>query len=322
MIFFAIIFMYPAFIFTLAWAKFNFSEDYVMAGLGFTQAISAFATLPDINFKKSHNTDEMTRAMCTDGLYLGATDTYVDCTERCGHNDYEYKYINANEKVVIQKRELNGAYCLPKAATRCNLNTSLAVVGLDGYQCISKFPALLGGASGNEIVGCDSRKLFDSVTNKTYVNMIPTDLIITDVDEQVNGVYRFMCVRDKNTINVKSTYGSRFETEVNMCNLLDESGTLDATTGKCICDHYMDREGTICSSCTSGWDVTNNQHGSKYGFTAARNCVDPLTENDIMSNIVRFPCGQATLDAGKSCERGLLNITNTYTAQTLENIFG
>lgn len=320
-VFFGIIFLYPAGQFILAWAKFNFSEEYVKAGLGYATSLSGLETLPMMKFKKSPNPKEVTRSMCTNGLYLGKDDIYVDCSERCGQNDFEYKFIDESEKIVIHLRELHGAYCLPKATTRCNLNTSLAIIGLDGYQCISRFPALLGGASGNEIVGCDSHMLFDRLTNETYVNTIPTDLILTDVDEMVGSDYRFTCVRDPDAVDLKPTYGSRFESEINVCNLLDENGTYDAANGKCQCDHYMDRAGTLCTTCTSGWEVTNNQHGSKYGFTVGRNCVDPTNESDIMSSVVPFPCGQSTLDAGGRCERGLLNITNTYTAQTLENLF-
>lgn len=326
-IFFGIIFLYPVGQYLWAWSKYNFSEEYVRAGLGYTTSLSGFETLPALDFKKSPidsngtTTTTIDSAMCTHGLYLGSEDKYINCIDRCGHEDYEYRYINPNEKLVIHKRELYGAYCLPKAATQCNLNTSLAVIGLDGYKCISKFPTLLGGASGNEIIGCDSGQLIDGLTNETYTHMIPTNLIINDINERLpNGLYRFRCVNPADHIDVDVTIGSRFESEIDVCKILDENGKR-GDDGTCVCDHYINRgNNAICTQCTSGWEVVNNQHGSKYGFTLGRNCVDPMTVDERMSTVVPFPCGQTTLDMNKRCERALVNVTNTYTAQTLENI--
>lgn len=319
---FGTILLMPMFQYMTAWLTFNLSEYYVKLGIGHATSLSGFETLPLIEFNQSDDTESVNQAICEKGKYLGALDVYQDCVSECSSADFEYKYIKKTDKVIINGRKLMGAYCIPTGVSKCNLNTSHAIVGLDGYQCITQFPSLLGGATGSEIVGCATGKLYDGLTKQTYVNRIPPNLNISDVDERTtDGNLRFTCVYENGAISLPNLIGSRFESEHNVCKLFDAAGEVNLITGACKCDNYMHNDdGSLCTRCTQGFGIDTLQHGSKYGYSIARDCVNPITESDIKSAVV-IPCGKRTLELDRQCERALLISSNTYTPMTLENIF-
>lgn len=329
------IFLWPALVYAVAFYRNNFSEAYLKAKLNYDTELSGFERLANLKFEQS---DHPTVG-CEHGLYLGTIDKWQDCQIKCGGYDYEYRYVHPSDNIRINDRKLNGAYCLPKPVAKCNLNTSIATIGLDGYKCLSMFPQLLGGPSGNEIIGCRSRKLIDRQTKEIYENYVPPNLVMSDVNEKYNGEYRFECVIDDDQFHLPPDYGSRFETELNVCGLLDENkGRFDFENKKCKCDNYVgENENQLCTDCTSGWTVStpNNAHGTNYGYTIGRDCVDPTMASSELTQFIKMPCGHTTLQAAATpeamdapqakvthCERALLYATNTYTPPALENMFG
>lgn len=276
-------------------------EEQLDAGL------SGFERIGKLNIKFDKSTSGVKN--CNGYQYLGAANRWQNCTNRCGKNSmYEYKFIHQHENVVIGNKRLSGAYCILKEIAKCNLNTSNAIIGMDGYRCVSRFPQLLGGQYGNDIIGCTSRALHDNLLNETYTNHIPSELRIDDLDERLDtGDYRFHCVPNKNDMQLPPEYGSRFETETNICGLNDNNnGTFDFHNKKCVCKHYAgENENNLCTNCKSGWDASTlpvytdatktwaqTAHGNNYAYTIGRDCVD-IADNDVLVNaLTRIDIGR------------------------------
>jgi hypothetical protein len=294
-----------------AFYKNNFAQSYIDSKLEYTTDLTGFGTLPDIEFRET--------PLCGDAVYLGSQDVYQNCTEKCSSN-YEYVFIEG--KVVINKKVLNGAYCLTKSIAKCNLNTSTAYIGNDGYKCISNHPELLGGESGNLIIGCEGI-LRDTLYGKEYVGSIPTNLKITSLDEKLeDGSYRFTC-GGENYIEYPSTLGSRFDVAKNYCNYLDKSGGINREYFACDCNKYVNDDTTnICSTCKSGYASSVNIEGAKYGLTIGRDCVNPNEFDGIISKYVKFPCGPNTVLKEETCEHALLLASASYSPPRLQKMFG
>lgn len=318
-IIFGVLFLLPAITFSLNWSKFNFSKDRANA----TIIESGFENLPDfVNILTTDKPDRDDKIGCSNGLFLGLIDEYVDCGALCYSTNFTYKFVDSSvDNILIDNKKVHGAYCLPKSIAKCNLMNSHALIGRSGYLCVSKFPKLFGGESGNEIIGCKTRRLIDKLLGKIYDFSVPSNLAIDDLDEKIpTGEYRFECFRENDEISLPSSIGSRFETEYNTCNKFDVNGKIDFDGIKCKCDNYvMNDETRECTNCTSGWDVQIDVHGSKYGHVIARDCIDPLKVETY--DQMYIPCGPKTLETGKICERALVIATNTYTPMALENIF-
>lgn len=328
----------PSAIFSYNWKKYNLKNNTKKIGVIDTAApptSTGFEELPKLNFTTTDNNSELSAANdvvdgCTNGLFLGLKDEYTDCSKICRRTDYSYKFIKANsdDTVLINNKKIFGAYCLPNSIAKCNLNNSHAIIGTKGYTCVSKYSVLFGGDTGDQIIGCKSKRLKDNLLNTIYYNTIPENLFIDDIDEKTEtGQYRFECDFDENQIGLPPTIGSRFESELNTCGKFDSSGKIDFVNATCSCDHYTNNNKQMsCTKCTSGWNVQIDRHGSMYGYVLARNCIDPLKV--LPTDSMHMPCGLKTLEKMGSdensvpyCEKALLLATNTYTPMALENIF-
>lgn len=349
-------FMGPVLIYLYSFVKNNFNNQQLANGIapddaGLVELEKMFGT--------NKKTDEKIWSGCNTGLYIDSIDKWQDCSFKCKSYDYEYNFIKDSDNIHIGGKKLYGAYCLPKSINKCNLNTSILTLGPNGYKCVSKFPSLLGGPSGNEIVGCKSRILIDHATGDRYINFVPYNLIFNDVNELINGNFRFECEMDEMHMTLPQSIASRFESELNVCGVMNDGvGRLDFEKGICHCENYVgSNKNELCTKCTSGWTVEtpNNAHGTKYAYTIGKNCVNPDTAPADISTYVFRACGHQTmqqavaaeeesivlnsrsttaidkLDATNGgvtaasyethCERGLLYITNTYTPAALENMF-
>lgn len=337
---FGIIFLMPSTIFSYNWRKNNLKlidkekggekgeeEEHAPMDLPPT---TGFEDLPMLKFMTTDTNIQSNHTGCTAGLYLGSEDEYIDCAKKCNRADYTYKFIDKDsEHVLINNKKISGAYCLPISVAKCNLNNSYAIIGTGGYTCVSKFSMLLGGETGDEIIGCKSKRLRDNLLNLIYNGFIPENLFIDNIDEKTEtGDYRFECDLNENEYLVPSDIGSRFESEINICNKFDSNGKIDFKNAMCKCDNYTNNDMNMtCTRCTSGWDAEIDVHGSKYGYVVARNCIDPLKINSLEP--MYMPCGLKTLinnedndnTSVKFCEKALILATNTYSPMALENIF-
>lgn len=352
-----VVFLQPLLRLYLAWRKTNFSESYLAQSLPYSTDISGFSGLPDFS-----RGDQLlglaasNQESCENGFYIGANEmTNVDCTSICNatsSTQFAYKYISSNNVIVNNEYLRRGSWCLPTSLARCNLNISIAVKSLGRYECISKYPKLLGGPYGNDIIGCAPTYEFnDNLKKITYTNNVPSTLVIADLDEKLpNSEYRYTCNTRKAQFSTLAQYpdlGDRFQLVYDACNFFDEGGKL--VNDRCHCsaenrlavvkplnEKQTEATETICSKCTSGYEIIDEkypQYGSKYGVSIGVNCVDPerieyyktLAIN--MNGVI--PCGTKTLLSMRSngnslydCHRALLNVTNSYTPEMLQRING
>lgn len=324
LIIFGFIFLFPLYLYTSSWDKYNFNEEYIKSGFNYDRSIDPFKTLPVLQFNNTEeDIDEFTGCGRT-GVYIGSVDVFYDCKGRCKSDDYEYIFLDKNTNIIVNNKRLSGAYCLPKSFTRCNLNTSFAVVGLNDYQCITKFPTLLGGSSGNEIIGCSSGRLFDGLLKKEYVHYIPNNLFIENEDERlVDSSFRFSCVDDSKykMVDLPKTVASRFETSIDPCGILG-TGSFNFSRNECDCSQLT--ASGICTDCKSGYGYGDSYttHGANYAVSIGRDCVDPSKATHVETRFVTVPCGVDSIEKNSKCERGQLNISSSYSPMALENMFG
>lgn len=309
--------MIPNILYSLYVRYSNYSFDYINAGIEVDGTASGFERLP-IGYKNFNE--------CYAGLYVGAKDNYVNCNERCNDESnslFDYKFIMNKDNVIFNNKKLVGAYCLPKAVAKCNLNTSSAVLGKDGYVCVSVFPTLFGGPTGNTIIGCNG-EIVDNLTKHTYSKTIPSDFVIADINEKLDdGRYRIECTDQENYTNLPTTIASRFDLVVNSCALLQKDARIDYEKMECVCsegENLFGRKQSPCSDCTSGWAKDVNKHGYQYAYAVGRHCSLPNDSYKI-TDIIKVPCGAKTIKAGRHCERALILATNTYSPMALENMF-
>lgn len=335
----AIIIFSPAFYVLWSWTTNNFSMKYLMQNLNYATDLDGFGGLPPIvNFDPENSVSNVN---CQQGFFLGLEDIgHIEgaqkCESVCQSGDYDYKFIEQNG-IFVNNKEIRGAWCLPKPISRCNLNTSNAFIGINRYECITKFPQLLGGSSGNQIIGCGpDNSFYDMLNEQTYSKYIPSNLVINDLDERMpNGEYRYQCKFNKNEyVSLENTgLGSRFDIEKNICTTFNSPGILDFKTLTCKCDNNFNVDNDPnkpCTDCTSGFgiiDEDRKQYGSRYGYSIGTNCVHPDRVTHSESLLSVMPCGLSKMlnfkeNQKTSCLRTLVLATNTYTPEMLEKIEG
>lgn len=311
-----LLFLIPSLIFIYSLYVNNFNKDYIESGLEYVNGITGFEALPQLEFEQSGD------VLCGDAYHLGYSDVLTDCTSTCGA-DYNYVFVDEGKDVVINKVRLYGAYCMKSEISKCNLNTSMATVGLDGYKCISHFPTILGGVNGRNIIACGGR-MKDDLLGVTYENFIPSNLSLSSkgFDEVLsNGKYRFTCATG---VAIPQSIATRLETERDICSLLDPQGSVDFERSRCNCPkgHVIEGDETsICSACQSGFAVESGLYGWKYGYTISKDCIDPTNAPYEIQQRINFPCGEKTLVSGNACQKAILYSTNTYTPMALQSIY-
>lgn len=358
LLFVFLIFIQPLIVVYFSWRQTNFSDNYLEQSLPYGTDVSGFDGLPnfdnaDILLGHATNNQET----CENGYYIGIKEaTNVNCTKICNSTNkkqFIYKYINSNDVIINNNYLRKGGWCLPTTLARCNLNISTAVKSLGHYECISKFPQLLGGQYGNDIIGCAPiYKFNDNLKNITYNGNVPSSLTIGDIDEKLpnSNEFRYTCNTNNqfNTFSERPDLGNRFQMFYDSCNFFDAAGKM--VSSKCVCSNKLSKQVVkpllenqqhdteeICSTCTSGYEIIDEnypQFGSKYGVSIGINCVDPerieyYKSMSIQTNGV-IPCGVKTLTRLREsnsnlkygCHRALLNVTNSYTPEMLQILNG
>lgn len=233
----------------------------------------------------------------TGGIYLGPTNVPVDCVALCGSLNYKYKFIGADDSLIINFAFLSksGGYCLPddQYALRCNTYTSKLVRTADSWKCLPK-GNLFGGDDGCLIVGCNGF-IKDNLTGIYYNNRIPMTLALSNPDDEfVDGeggqstVYRFQCtdtevdpVTGEPTINAKNSVVKDF-----MNNKLIESEY-----------SRFDRIRNVCASLiynASDIIVPNFRDGTC-------SCLAKYHSNTVSNNVQKFVDGEEIVDVTERC---------------------
>lgn len=299
---------------------------------------------------------------CSGGLLLDTKNPkhIVDCSEFCddgSDQQYEHKIIEDGQRVIVNRLLLKpGSWCLPKEIARCNLNVSYALSGINGYECRSIYPEVLGGITGNQIVGCAPfNGIVDYLEKKLYMGYVSPYIQIGDINERLvgDGQFRYRCYIPTESLAdymplSEMELNNRFQLTSNVCGAFDPVGRYNIESGNCICraDSGGDTLVTTerrnktsnvisqlrpCSTCTSGYgviDETLPQKGSRYGISIGIDCVDPDSATRVQSLVSKVPCGLNILkrirDKGINvgCQRALIQATGSYSPASLQDIDG
>lgn len=300
-----IVVLFPSILMVVGYQKNNFSDKIIRNGYTLGEGLTG---LPEYSSVVG----------CGGYKFISNKNEYCDCSKVCDSNDYVYKFFSKTDDFIVGNKKLFGGYCIKQAYAKCNLNTSHAIIGKGGLVCISKFPEMLGGESGNQILVCNG-KVKDRLLDVEYTTYFPNNVFMTGIDEKLSdGTFRFECFDSENTIPLPSNVGTRLEREENPCSLLDPLGKFNPVSMKCECVNYLNNdEDGICSGTREGYGIVRKQRGSRYGVTLGRDCID-IKRQDYhpAQKLVHFPCGPKNL----TVEHAIMQITNTYSPRALENI--
>ncbi|CAJ2002117.1 per os infectivity factor pif-2 [Cotesia congregata filamentous virus 1] len=229
----------------------------------------------------------------------------------------------------------HGVYCrlevAPNAVDLCDSRVARIEWSLDShdYRCVSKFPQILGGITGNEILVCDGT-LIDRKTNEKHEHFFDVDKVdkFTDFSEKMldSGEFRFACpqkvdILNNHMIEYKGFNGSPgipFVSIRNRCasaNTNDRTSEINWSTAECECKNNLKQlyelKSNPCSSCHTA------SQKNEYGLDLARPCINLGTYPDLYAAMV-IPCGLSTMDINAGCERGVLQATTTKSPELLK----
>lgn len=242
------------------------------------------------------------------GLYLGSRDIPVDCATLCASPDYNYKFVAAEDSVILNYKFVSksGGYCLPnEKVLHCNTYTSRLIKTINDWKCLPK-NKLFGGEDGCRVVGCNGF-VKDNLTGVYYSGRVPLTLALSDPDTETvahehvygtpgPGLYRFQCtdteidprtgeptamakkctVKDFMNNDLVASEYSRFDRIRNMC------ASLIYNAPSAIVPNF--RDGTC--TCLAGLHSARGRHAGS--DIAVRRFVDGLEVSDVGSRC--SPC--------------------------------
>lgn len=163
---------------------------------------SGINNIPMLNII-SPNSNVIQANQCSNApLFMGPLTTNindVDCIMACVNDNAKVFTVTTKTVITFDTSVLkSGNYCTLGPRPECNMNTTYALMTINSITCLSKFPKLIGGKLGTEIVACNNQQIY-SPNNILwdYKNNEPVDVFLTtfiNEDEQLkDGQYRFRC---------------------------------------------------------------------------------------------------------------------------------
>lgn len=139
---------------------------------------------------------------CAKGpVYIGpGSATDADCVRTCMNDSAHVVNVADDETVIYDNAILQkGAHCSIGARPECNMRTTIVKMTINSVVCQSKFPRLVGGTLGNNIVACNNSLINDPQNvlwdYKTNERFDPWTTTVLDEDELLpDGKYRFACI--------------------------------------------------------------------------------------------------------------------------------
>lgn len=187
---------------------------------------SGINNIPNLNII-STNAQVTTANDCQNGpVYIGEQGTRDDCIQTCVNSSANVLNVREGDTYAYDSHILQkGAYCIIGPRPQCNMRTTIALMTINSIICRSKFPNIIGGDLGTEIVACNNRIisdpqniLWDYGKNEKFS---PYTTTITDADEKLpDGSYRFAC-KYNGTDSASNNYIpnplDRFHPMINYC---------------------------------------------------------------------------------------------------------
>lgn len=165
--------------------------------------------------------------------------TDSECIRICVNASGKAINVVDNETYIYESTALNvGAYCTIGPRPRCNMKTTYSLMTINSVVCQSKYPNMVGGPLGNNVVACNNSQindprnvLWDYRENRRFSPV--TTVFGGDEDEIFQGNYRFRCKFDgldrRGNKYIENPLG-RFHPIENYCAALIYRAHLDVRT--------------------------------------------------------------------------------------------
>lgn len=153
------------------------------------------------NIKIVSTNPEVVRANnCGGGpVYIGAVGGDSDCVRTCANGSAKAVHVGDDEVFTYRSTILKpGVHCLLGQRPECNMKTTVAVMTVNSIACRTKYPRLIGGKLGGDIVACNNSRIHDPRNVLwDYLEdrrVDPWRSTIGDEDELLpDGDYRYRC---------------------------------------------------------------------------------------------------------------------------------
>lgn len=160
---------------------------------------SGINNIPTLNLVTT-NPEVVKANNCGKGpVFIGATGKDLDCIRTCLNDSAKAISVNVGETFTYQSSILKpGVHCILGARPQCNMKTTVAMMTVNSIVCRTKYPRLIGGTLGDDIVACNNSHindpqnvLWDYLENR---RVDPWRSVIQDEDELMpDGKYRYRC---------------------------------------------------------------------------------------------------------------------------------
>lgn len=161
---------------------------------------SGVNNIPSLNLITT-NPEVVKANSCGDGpVFIGTTGKDLDCIRTCANDSARAVRVNDGETFAYESSILKpGVHCILGARPECNTKTTTVVMTVNSITCRPKYPRLIGGKLGGEIVACNNSHindpqnvLWDYLENR---RVDPWRTAIQDEDELMpdGDDYRYRC---------------------------------------------------------------------------------------------------------------------------------
>lgn len=123
---------------------------------------SGINNIPTLNLSAA-NPEVVKANNCGKGpVFIGPTGDDSDCIRACVNDSARAVRVDAGQTFVFQSSILKpGVHCTLGARPECNMNTTTAVMTVNSVTCRPKYPRLIGGALGGDVVACNNSQISD-----------------------------------------------------------------------------------------------------------------------------------------------------------------
>ena len=271
--------------------------------------------IPGIRIRTT-NLEVMRTNRCADGpVYVGTTFSTDECKRTCDNSSANVLEVKEGEVVAFGTRVLSpGAYCTIGPRPDCDTHNTVVLMTLNSVTCRSKFPNIIGGKLGTEVIACNNVRIKDPRNHLwDYKNNEKFDAnqhTLLDEDELLeNGEYRYRC-RFEGVDDQQNHYEqhplSRFHPIVNYCAsevfraALDVRTIYDVRDGtlishECHCGvksrlvHVNPNDkGSLCMSVSRGNLPVEKKHKKKRTYVLPYRCFNLYSPMTHVGD--RFPC--------------------------------
>lgn len=160
---------------------------------------SGINNIPNLNIISTNNQVTIANNCQNGPVYLGKTGSKDECVRTCANSTADLINVHEDETYIYNSNKLQvGVYCTIAPRPLCNMKTTYALMTINSIVCRSKYPDLIGGELGTEIIACKNRFISDpknvlwDYANNELFSVYRTEF--TDTNERLSdNSYRFAC---------------------------------------------------------------------------------------------------------------------------------